>query len=63
MGSMSGMGTMDGMEMTFKEASGTYTVNKDGVYTDMTMKMSVDMAMEGESISMVLDLTGKVNTP
>lgn len=63
MGSMSGMGTMDGMEMTFKEASGTYTVNKDGFYTDMTMKMSVDMAMEGESISMVLDLTGKVNNP
>ena len=25
--------------------------------------MSVDMAMEGESISMVLDLTGKVNNP
>lgn len=63
MGSMSGMGAMGDMQMTFKEASGTYTVNKDGYYTDMTMKMTVDMDLQGEAVTMSLDLTGKVNNP
>lgn len=64
MGSMTGMGAgMEGVEMSIKEVSGTYTINKDGYYTDMTMKMSVDMTNDGETISMDLDMTGKVNNP
>lgn len=63
MGSMSGMGAMGDTQMSFKEASGTYTVNKDGYYTDMTMKMTVDMDLQGEAVTMVMDLTGKVNNP
>lgn len=64
MSSMSGVASgMEDVEMTFKEASGTYTVNKDGYYTDMTMNMTVDMTMQGETISMVLEMNGKVNNP
>lgn len=63
MGSMSGIGAMEGMEMTFKDASGTYTVNKDGYYTDMTMKMAVDMTVQDETLSMDMDIVGKINNP
>lgn len=64
MSNMTGMGAgVEDVDMTIKEVGGTYTVNKDGYYTDMTMNMSVDMTMGGESVSMVLDMTGKVNNP
>lgn len=54
---------LEGVEMTIKEVNGTYTVNKDGYYTDMTMKMVLDMTMQGETVSMEMDVTGKINNP
>lgn len=62
--SMGGMASgMDGVEMTFKEANGEYTINKDGYYTAMKMHMSIDMTMQGETVSMVMDVEGTINNP
>lgn len=62
-GMSSQMGAAGDLNMTFKEASGTYTVNKDGYYTAMTMKVTFDMDIAGETASVVMDLTGTVNNP
>lgn len=64
MSSMGGQAAgLEDLEMTFKEASGEYTVNKDGYYTAMKMKMSIDMKMAGETVSLDMDIDATVNNP
>lgn len=64
MGSMSGAGIgTENMEMTIREASGSYTVNKEGYYTDMILKMSFDMTVQGQTVAADIEMTGSVNDP
>lgn len=64
MSAMSGQAAgLEGLEMTFKEASGEYTVNKDGYYTAMKMKIIIEMTMDGETVTMDMDIDSTINNP
>lgn len=64
MQSMGSLGSsLKDLKMDFKDASGEYTVNKDGYYTDMKLKMNVDMTMQGQTINLVMVMDGVVNNP
>lgn len=64
MGSMGAFGTqLKDLKMNIKDVSGEYTVNKDGYYTGMKIKMDMDMTLQGQTISMSIDMDGVVNNP
>lgn len=64
MGAMTGsLEGLEGLTMKINSASGQYTINKDGYYTDMQMTMDYDMTMEGETLNTVMDTTAKINNP
>lgn len=59
MGAMGTMGTgMEGLSYTIKEVSGEATVNSDGYISSMKMKMVIEMTMQGETVSVDMDITG-----
>lgn len=63
---MGQMGSLTGGEdavPTIKALSGTYTVNKDGYYTDAAIKADMDLTVQGETVSVTLDMTMKMNNP
>lgn len=53
------MGSMDslvgGMQMSAREVSGEYIVNKEGYYTKAFIKMTLDMSLMGQNISITMD--------
>lgn len=54
---------MEDLKMDIKSAGGEYTVNKDGYYTDMKLKIDMDMTVPGQTISLSMDLNGVINNP
>lgn len=60
----SGMGTnLEGVTYDIKEVSGEATVNKDGYFSNVKMKMTMDMTMEGETVAMTIDMDCTYNNP
>lgn len=57
------LGSMDGMEMNIKEAKGTMTVNKDGYMTVQNVSMTMDLTMQGETVTMEITSDTTVNNP
>lgn len=61
---MTEMGTnMDGVTYTIKEASGEAAVNKDGYFSNSKIKLSLEMNMQGETVTMVMDTDSTYNNP
>lgn len=61
---MSQMGTnMEGVTYTIKEANGEAVVNKEGYFTNAKIMMSLDMELQGETISLVMDTDSTYNNP
>lgn len=59
---MGDMGTnMEGVTYSIKEASGEAVVNKDGYFTSAKMKMTLEMTMNGETVSMAMDVDSIYN--
>lgn len=61
MASMSSMPGMEGVTYTIKEVSGEATVNKDGYFSKVDIKMSLDMTMGTESVSMDMTMNTVYN--
>ena len=61
MASMSSMPGMEGVTYTIKEVSGEATVNKDGYFSKVDMKLSMDMTMGAESVSMDMTMNTTYN--
>lgn len=61
MASMTSMPGMEGVTYTIKEVSGEATVNKDGYFSKVNMKMSMDMTMGTESMSMDMTMNTVYN--
>lgn len=63
---MSTLGAADGMEdmeMTIKDVTGEYVINKEGYYTAVKMTMDVDVSAQGETMNMVMDMDATINNP
>lgn len=61
---MGQMGTdIEGVTYLIKEASGEATVNKDGYFENSKVKLTMDMSMQGESITIVMDTDSTYNNP
>ncbi|WP_367568758.1 DUF6612 family protein [Lacrimispora sp.] len=61
---MSQMGTdAEGVTYNIKEASGEAVVNKDGYISRQKVKMVFDMELQGEAISMDMDVDSTYNNP
>lgn len=64
---MSSMGSaaagMEGVSYKIKAASGEAVVNKDGYFTDVKMKMSMDMEAQGQTISVEMDTSSAYKNP
>lgn len=53
---ISQLGTdLDGVSYKIKDASGEATVNKTGYFSNQKMKMTMEMTMNGETISMIIN--------
>lgn len=63
MGSLGDMGALGDVNMTIDSASGEYTINKDGYYTDMKMDMAITMEAAGSTMNMTIGMTGSYNNP
>ena len=61
MASMSSMPGLEGVTYTIKEVSGEATVNKDGYFSQVNIKMSMDMAMGAENVSMDMTMNTTYN--
>lgn len=58
------MGTdMQGMTYTIKDASGEAVVNKEGYFSSEKIKMTLEMTVEGETMTMVMDTDCTYNNP
>lgn len=53
----------EGVTYSIKEVSGEATVNKEGYFTNSKVKMSLDMEVQGESVSMDMDVNSTYNNP
>ncbi|MEY8356257.1 DUF6612 family protein [Lachnospiraceae bacterium 54-53] len=61
---MAQMGTnLEGVTYTVKEANGEAVVNKAGYFTNSRIRMSLEMDLQGETISMVMDTDSTYNNP
>ncbi|WP_124067880.1 DUF6612 family protein [Clostridium sp. E02] len=53
---ISQLGTeVEGISYDIKDASGEATINKEGYFSKQKMKMTMDMTVQGETISMIID--------
>lgn len=58
------MGTnMEGMAYTIKDASGEAVVNKEGYFSSAKIKMTLEMTVDGETMTMVMDSNSTYNNP
>lgn len=57
------LGATGASDITMKEVSGTYVVNKDGYFSSSTMKMVFEMDVEGSVMTVTGDVTMNVNNP
>lgn len=57
------LGAAGASDITMKEVSGTYVVNKDGYFSSSTMKMVFEMDVEGTVMTVTGDVTMNVNNP
>lgn len=55
------MANLEGVTYTIKDASGEAVVNKDGYFTSAKMKMTLEMTMQGETVSMTMDVDSTYN--
>ncbi len=63
---MSGMAQMtqtEGVELTYREISGEYTIRPDGYYTNAKMSMVADMQVQGQEMTMDIDLNVELINP
>lgn len=61
---ISQLGTeVEGISYEIKDASGEATVNKEGYFTKQKMKMTMDMTVQGQTISMIIDSDIKYVNP
>ena len=54
---------LSGTSYRIKDASGEATVNKDGYFVNSKMKMTLEMEMQGQTLSMVMDVDSTTVNP
>lgn len=63
MSSLGATAGVEDMEMTIKDVSGEYVINKEGYYTAMKMTMDIDVSAQGQTMNMIMDMDATINNP